>query len=121
MRRNLVLGLHRAVRVHKLLRKKMRLILLVLSESCSKLGRYFAVAYAGPSGGYNDERCRTALSPEALAVIASSAARAWRKDRHPQLIHVGVDVLPNHSVPTSPVDSTRVGCTKQHCYVFSGK
>ncbi|KAK4818399.1 hypothetical protein QYF61_012320 [Mycteria americana] len=66
------------------------------------------VAHAGPSGGYNDERCHTALSPEALAVIASSAACVWRKDRHPQLIHVGFDVLPSHPVPTSPVDSARV-------------
>lgn len=82
------------------------------------LGRYFAVACAGPSGGCNDERCHTALSPEALAVIASSAPRVQRKDRHPQLVHVDFDVLPNHPVPTSLVDSTRVGCTKKPCDVF---
>lgn len=104
-----------------MLKKKKKLIFFVLSGSCSKLGRYSAVAYAGPSGGYDDEQCRTALSPEALAVVASSAAHVWRKDRHPQLIHVGFDVLPNHPVPTSPVDSARVGCTEEPCCVFSGK
>lgn len=106
---------------HKLLRKKTGLIFLVLSGSFSKLSRYFPLAYTGPSGGYNDERCQTAPSPEALAVAASSAARVWRKDRHPQLVHVGFDVLPNHPVLTPPVESTRVGCTKQPCCVFSGK
>lgn len=118
LRRNLVFGLHRIIRLCKLLRKKMRLIFLAHSGSCSQLGRHFAVAYAGPSGGYNDEWCHTALSPEALAVIASCSTHVWRKNRNPHLVHVGFDVIPNHPVPASPVDSTRVGCTKTPCFLW---
>lgn len=65
------------------------------------LGRYLAVACAGPCGGCSDEQCHTALSPKSLAVTASSAPRVWRKDKHPQLVHVDFDALPNHPVPRS--------------------
>ncbi|CAN8208485.1 unnamed protein product, partial [Coccothraustes coccothraustes] len=72
---------------HLLLQRSV--VEIIVYRNGLRLGRYFAVAYTGPSGGYDDEQRYTALSPEALAVIASSTALVWRKDRHPQLIPCG--------------------------------